>query len=55
MFIGLYTQKASKNEMFKQYRVSRNEIHKEDFLKVAVLNRSAKGVKFSSFPRAPCS
>ena len=41
--------------MLKQFGVSTNEIYEEDFLKVAVLNRSKKGAKISSFGRAPCS
>ena len=32
-----YQQKASKNEMLKQIRISANEIHYYDFPKVAVL------------------
>ena len=41
--------------MLKQFGVSTNEIYQEDFLKVAVLNRSTKGAKISSFRRAPRS
>ena len=43
------------NEILKRFGVITNEIYQEDFLKVAVLNRSTKGAKISSFRRAPCS
>ena len=39
--------------MLKQFGVSTNEICKEDFLKVAVLNRSTKGAKSASFVEHP--
>ena len=39
----------------KQIGLSANEIYEHDFLKVAVLNRSTKGAKISSFHRAPFS
>ena len=55
MFTAFYQQKVQKNEMLKQSGVSTNEIYQEDFLKVAVLNRSTKGAKISLFRRAPCS
>ena len=48
-------QKVSKNEMLKQFGGGRNENYQEDFLQVAVLNRSAEGAKISSFRRASCS
>ena len=41
--------------MLKPYGVRTNEIYQEDFLKVAVLNRSTKGAMHSSFRKAPCS
>ena len=41
--------------MLKQFGVSTNEICQETFLKVAVLTRSTKGAKISSFCRAHCS
>ena len=41
--------------MLKPYGVRTNEIYQEDFLKVAVLNRSTKGAMHSSFHKAPCS
>ena len=41
--------------MLEQFGVSIHEIPPEDFLEVAVLNRSTKGAKISSFRRAPCS
>ena len=41
--------------MLKQYGVSTNEIYHEALLEVAILNRSTKGAKISSFRRAPCS
>ena len=34
------------------FGVSTNEIYQEDFLQVALLNRSTKGAKISSFRRA---
>ena len=40
--------------MLKQFGVSTNEIYKEDFLKVAALNRFTKGAKISSFCSVPC-
>ena len=43
------------NEILKRFGVITNEIYQEDFLKVAVLNRSTKGAKISSFRRAPRS
>ena len=43
LFIAFYQQKASKKETLKQFGVRTNEIYREDFLKVAVLYRSAKG------------
>ena len=55
LFIFFYLQKASINENIKQFGVSPNEIYKEDFLKVPVLNRSTIGATISSFRRAPCS
>ena len=39
-FIAFYQQKASKNEMLKQFGVSANEISQESLLKVPLLNRS---------------
>ena len=48
-FIVFYQQKASKNEMLKQFGVSTKEIYQEGFLKVAVLNCSLKGASISSF------
>ena len=47
-------QKARINEMLKQFIVSTNDIY-QDFLHVAVSNRSTKGAKISSFRRTPCS
>ena len=41
--------------MLKQFGVSPNEIYQEDFLQVALLNRSTKGATVTSFRRAPCS
>ena len=41
--MAFYEQKASQSEMLEQFGVSTNEIYQEDFLKVAVLNRSTKG------------
>ena len=43
---------VNKNEMFQQIAVNANEIHQEDFLKVAVLNRSTKEAMTGSFHRA---
>ena len=40
--MAFHQQKASKNEMIKQFGVSTNKIYQEDFLKVAVLNPSTK-------------
>ena len=37
--------------MFQQVAVSTNKIHEEEFLKVAVLNRSTKGAMTYSFRR----
>ena len=37
--------------MIKQFGVSTNEIYQEDFLKVAVLNRSTKAAMTGSFRR----
>ena len=54
LFIAFYQQKASKNEMLKQFGVSTNEIYQEGFLKVPALNRSTKGAKISSFRWALC-
>ena len=36
LFIAFYQQKASKNEMLKQFGVSTNEIYQSDFLKEVV-------------------
>ena len=55
LLIAFDQQKASKNEMLKQYGVSTNEIYQEDFLKVAILNHSAKGANIGSFRRVSCS
>ena len=55
LFTAFYQQKASKTEMLKQFGVSPNVIYQEDSLQVALLNRSTKAAKISSFRRAPCS
>ena len=41
--------------MLEQFGVSPNQIYQEDFLQVAVLNRSTKGATISSFRKAQCS
>ena len=35
--------------LFEQIAVSTNKVHQEDFLKAAVLNRSAEGAMTDSF------
>ena len=39
--------------MVKQFGISTNKIYQEEYLKVAVLNRSTKGATIRSFGRAP--
>ena len=41
--------------MLKQFGLSPSEVYKEDFLQIAVLNRSTKAAKISSFRRASYS
>ena len=52
---SLVSTESEQNEMLKQCGVSTNEIYQEDFLKVAISNRSTKAARISSLRRAPCS
>ena len=52
LFIDFCQQKVNKNEMVQQIAVNTNEFNKEEFRKVAFLNRTTKGAITGSFRRA---